>query len=299
MGDIEQVGLCGYAEANSEQRYFESLPAGGNNIDFAGFHIDRFALQVDALTFTVSNGWTDATWSFQLFVMDDSPCIVRPPQTQTAEAGSTIRLQVIADGFPALRYQWFFNRTTALNDGTNSFLILPNVQPSQAGVYAVVVTNLSGAVTSAPAMLSVIPPVPRKTVPAIYLAGDAGSILHLDAAHALGSGAYWQPLGTVTLTNTPRVYLDLGDPLPSAQYYRAWQTDVPTARPVLDVSLATDIALTGEIGSNVRIDYINQIGPTDTWVTLDTVTLTNTTEPYFDLTMFRQPPRLYRLMRVP
>jgi hypothetical protein len=49
----------------------------------------------------------------------------------------------------------------------------------------------------------------------------------------------------------------------------------------------------------VRIDYINVIGPTDAWVTLATVTLTNTTELYFDLTAFRQPPRLYRLVAVP
>jgi hypothetical protein len=34
-------------------------------------------------------------------------------------------------------------------------------------------------------------------------------------------------------------------------------------------------------------------------VTLDTVTLTNTTQLFFDVTMFRQPTRLYRLVPVP
>ena len=49
----------------------------------------------------------------------------------------------------------------------------------------------------------------------------------------------------------------------------------------------------------MRIDWINQFGPTDAWVTLDTVALTNTTQPYFDFTMFRQPARLYRVVQVP
>jgi len=45
--------------------------------------------------------------------------------------------------------------------------------------------------------------------------------------------------------------------------------------------------------------YINQFGPTNAWVTLATVTLTNATQPYFDLTTWRQPARLYRLVAVP
>ena len=63
--------------------------------------------------------------------------------------------------------------------------------------------------------------------------------------------------------------------------------------------MATEIPLTGALGDKVRVDYINQLGPIDAWVTLDTVTLTNTTQLYFDVTMFRQPPRLYRLVPVP
>jgi hypothetical protein len=63
--------------------------------------------------------------------------------------------------------------------------------------------------------------------------------------------------------------------------------------------LATEIPLSGAIGSSVQIDYINQFGPTGAWVTLDTVVLTNTTQLYFDVTMFRQPTRLYRLVAVP
>jgi hypothetical protein len=47
------------------------------------------------------------------------------------------------------------------------------------------------------------------------------------------------------------------------------------------------------------VDYINRFGPTDAWATLDTVTLTNTSQLYFDVSAPGQPPRLYRLVQVP
>ena len=49
----------------------------------------------------------------------------------------------------------------------------------------------------------------------------------------------------------------------------------------------------------MRIDCLNAICPTDAWVTLATVTLTNSPQLYFDLTAFRQAPRLYRLVPLP
>ena len=59
------------------------------------------------------------------------------------------------------------------------------------------------------------------------------------------------------------------------------------------------VTLTGAVGKAVRVDYINQFGPTDAWVTLDTVILTNTTQLYFDVSAIGQPPRLWRIVPVP
>jgi hypothetical protein len=56
------------------------------------------------------------------------------------------------------------------------------------------------------------------------------------------------------------------------------------------------ITLPGNPGDTVRLDYINAIGPTNAWVTLDTVTLTNTPQLYFDLSSIGQPRRLYRIV---
>jgi hypothetical protein len=49
----------------------------------------------------------------------------------------------------------------------------------------------------------------------------------------------------------------------------------------------------------LRLDYINQFGPIDAWVTLATVTLTNTSQLYFDVSAPGQPRRLYRVVQVP
>jgi hypothetical protein len=59
------------------------------------------------------------------------------------------------------------------------------------------------------------------------------------------------------------------------------------------------ITLAGTIGTSLRIDYINQFGPTDAWVTLDTVTLTNTSQLYFDTSAIGQSPRLWRVVPAP
>jgi hypothetical protein len=59
------------------------------------------------------------------------------------------------------------------------------------------------------------------------------------------------------------------------------------------------LTLAGTIGSSMRIDYINQFGPIDAWVTLATVTLTNTSQLYFDISAPYQPPRLWRIVPVP
>lgn len=57
--------------------------------------------------------------------------------------------------------------------------------------------------------------------------------------------------------------------------------------------------LLGEPGTGLRVDCINRHGPIDAWVPLPTVPLSRASQTYVDLTMFRQPQRLYRLVPVP
>jgi hypothetical protein len=162
-----------------------------------------------------------------------------------------------------------------------------------------VISNANGAVTSAPASLGVIAPVQRSTVAAIYLTAEIGNYLHLEYTDAFGPGNAWLPLSDFAVTNAPQLCLDLPGPLAPQRFYRAWQANAAAAPPRLDLGLATEIPLTGALGSSVRIDCINAIGPVDAWVTQATVTLTTSPQLYFDLTAFRQAPRLYRLVPSP
>jgi hypothetical protein len=228
------------------------------------------------------------------------PTITSPPQTQTAETGSTVGFYVNATNTLPLSYQWCFNGTLAITGSTtNCALLLTNVQPSQAGAYTVVVTNIAGVVTSPPAMLNVIAAVERRPVPGVKMMGQTASMLNLDYANALSLAPNWNPLGSVSLTSTSQYYFDLTLPLPPQRYYQAWQTGAPVVIPSLDLHLVPAITLTGNIGNSVRLDCINQFGPTDAWFTLDAVTLTNTSQLYFDTSAWRQPERLYRLVQVP
>jgi hypothetical protein len=226
------------------------------------------------------------------------PTVLMPPQTQTVEAGDTVYLTVNATGYPPPVYQWYLNGTNLLSC-TSSNLVLTNILFSQSGSYTVVVTNLFGAVTSAPAMLNVITVVERRPAAGVQLIGAAGSLLNVDYANSLSATQNWLPLDTVTLVSTSQYCFDVSEPLPPQRYYRAWQTGTPGVRPSLNLHIIPAITLTGNIGGSVRLDYINQFGPIDAWVTLATVTLTNTSQLYFDVSALGHPQRLYRIIPLP
>ena len=198
-----------------------------------------------------------------------------------------------------LFYLWYLNATNLISCSTNCELELTSVQFSQSGAYSVVISNVLGAVTSAPAMLNVIAPVERRPVPGVEVTGEAGSLLNVDYANSLSPAPNWTTLGSVSLTSTSQYCFDLTLPLPPQRFYRAWQTGTPGVMPSLDLHLVPAITLTGNIGHSVRLDYINQFGPIDAWVTLDTVTLTNTSQLYFDTFSIGQPPRLWRIVQMP
>jgi hypothetical protein len=226
-----------------------------------------------------------------------APTIVAPPLSQTAEAGSTLQLGVRASGASLLSYQWFFNGN-AIAGYTNPVLCLPSVCATNAGAYSVVVSNIFGVVTGA-AMLNVVSAVERRLVPGVNLAGEAASPLNMNCADSPGPAPSWTTLGPVSLSSTSQYWFDLTLPLPPQRFYRTSQAGSPLVPPVLDLRIVPAITLTGSIGGSVRVDAINQVGPTDAWFTLDTVALTNKSQLYFDTSSWRQPQRLYRQVPVP
>ena len=86
------------------------------------------------------------------------PAITAQPQSRTNVAGTSAVFSVAASGTTPLSYQWQFNGAN-ISGATGTGLTLNNVQPGDAGNYAVVVTNAGGSITSALAALTVwVPP---------------------------------------------------------------------------------------------------------------------------------------------
>ena len=87
------------------------------------------------------------------------PCtitITMPPFGQTRFVGQTASFAVQAVGLPPPTYQWCFN-ASPIPGATGATLLLTSLQRRNAGLYSVVVANSSGSVTSAPALLTMLP----------------------------------------------------------------------------------------------------------------------------------------------
>jgi hypothetical protein len=84
----------------------------------------------------------------------EAPRIITPPQPTSVTVGNITNLLVVVDSPLPVSYQWRFNGASIPGE-TGPVLTLNNVTFGQAGSYSVVVTNSSGSVTSAPAMLAV------------------------------------------------------------------------------------------------------------------------------------------------
>jgi hypothetical protein len=82
------------------------------------------------------------------------PSIIAQPQNLTVNPGQDATFSVTAVGAAPLNYQWRSNGV-AIPTGTNSSLILTNVQASFAANYSVFVTNAFGSATSSNAALLV------------------------------------------------------------------------------------------------------------------------------------------------
>lgn len=112
------------------------------------------------------------------------PEITTQPVSPTVVAGYGVNLSVGASGHAPLRYQWRFGAVPLAKE-TNSILGLTNVQTNNAGSYSVVITNIAGAITSSPAILTVIdvgptnlPVFPGADGAAKFISGGRGGIVY-------------------------------------------------------------------------------------------------------------------------
>ena len=199
------------------------FPAGTNTVTSSAF----YSTNVLTCTFTV--------------VVLVPPGITAQPLGQSIAAGSGARFSVIATGSSPLSYQWTFEGVP-LAAATNATLFVTNPQSANEGVYSVIVSNAAGSITSAPALLRVLPAAPvilagpdASTVPAgsnatfsvtatgstplvfwwnhdgSLVPGAAGSQIVITNAQTTDNGNYQVVVsnfwGTVTSTNAALVVL--------------------------------------------------------------------------------------------
>ena len=154
------------AVTNTEANSFITLALNSNAIAAINAASgQRFALGGRLSTLTAAPGVDEKLFAFSsgtapyveltlTFAGTNAPFLFQqPPPLLLTNSGSPVSLSVRACGADPLRYHWFFNGVP-LNQ-TNRTLTLSAPNGGSSGSYFVVVTNVFGAVTSAPTELLV------------------------------------------------------------------------------------------------------------------------------------------------
>lgn len=139
---------------------------GSGYMRFMEFDPELQCINVTTYSPLLGAGMTDASSQFTLnFDWNNRfgpapgplpPLIITQPLNQTVPAGSNVNFRVFATGSAPLEYQWCFNGTNLVG-ATASTCTRTNVQPTDAGDYAVIIWNSAGAATSAVARLALVP----------------------------------------------------------------------------------------------------------------------------------------------
>lgn len=111
----------------------------------------------DSFYFTADNGvGKSESVQVRINVRAGAPSIVTPLVARTANAGEAVTLTVVASSLTPVTYEWT-KAGNVIVGATAATLTLPGVLTSQAGPYAVAVTNAAGTAASAPVAVTVNP----------------------------------------------------------------------------------------------------------------------------------------------
>jgi hypothetical protein len=150
-GQPVATNVIGPMAINTSSSDMEIGGTDNNTVYFRGL-IDEVSVYSRALSTTEIQAIYNAA-SAGKCVTAVPPYVVIQPQDQTVPDGYTARFSVTATGTSPLSYQWLFNSTN-LPGATAPTLTLTNVQATNDGTYAVVVTNAAGSTVSSNAMLT-------------------------------------------------------------------------------------------------------------------------------------------------
>jgi hypothetical protein len=123
------------------------------------------------------------------------PSVTSSPQPLLVASQTAVALSVAANGTPPFAYQWWKNNFR-LKTQTNASLLLRSPSSQDSGNYTVVVTNVAGAITSAPAHVVVMSsPLVNLNVASNCLVsaipGIRGYQYSVDCASSISPAAWW------------------------------------------------------------------------------------------------------------
>jgi hypothetical protein len=172
----------------------------------------------------VSNAYGVAVSSNAVLTVLCPPAITTQPANRTALVGDKPSFTVTATGTTPLAYQWAFDGTNLAGASTDT-LLLTNVQPAQAGGYAVVITNVAGSITSSVASLTVLQSgsiislsLAEPTISLTFLS-VAGSNYLLEYKSSLTDPA-WTPLPPAVAGTGGVIVLPDTNPPVASRFYR-------------------------------------------------------------------------------
>ncbi|MBN2506321.1 MAG: immunoglobulin domain-containing protein [Verrucomicrobia bacterium] len=176
----ETVGFSVRANGSaplSYQWYYGPDPLPGETGPALSFLIE-FPDQAGEYSVRVSNAFGTAVSDAATLIVSELPTITQQPQSAFVAFGDDVTFTVGALGTPPLEYQWMYEGQDIGGASANALTLL-GVFVEDSGAYSVRVSNFSGSVTSAPAMLTV-----AELVPGFYNTGvdDAGAALPDGAA---------------------------------------------------------------------------------------------------------------------
>jgi hypothetical protein len=170
----------------------------------------------------VSNNAGTVASSAAVLTVQTPPSITTQPVSQTVTSNTTATLCVSATGTPAPVYQWFVHGAAIGPNG--STLSIPNFQAANEGTYSVILSNVLGAVTSAPALLLLDGPFRVYSCCAsngafsLQTAGVAGGTYVIESSSDLIN---WVPLFTNNAPNGLLSFTDTNAATLPFQFYRA------------------------------------------------------------------------------
>ena len=204
-------------------------------------------------------------------VLAAPPDITSPPVPQTVFFGDSATFRVGASGTLPLSYQWFRNGT-AVSSATASNLVFTTTAQDHNALFTVVVTNNSGAVTSAPVALTIDFGTPgswqtnrlveitnawRYSVSKTNLGTAWTALGYADATWASGGGLLYVETAALPAPKTTALPLTAGS-LPMTCYFRTRFTN--TFASAVSVSLVANTVIDDGVVFHLNGSEVSRLG---------------------------------------